>query len=361
MQTHPTLPNTGTSHRFLPAEEELGLIKAEEARLRARLLRLQSQQRIRRLMKDLKQPKRKTSGIRFLHAFLIVLGLHVAVVGGFCGFSALRKMNASDRLALKEKSPAYAGVPDPEAKPLNSDATPPSARDHSGDPGSASKSTPPKMASHPQSPAKNALSKNPARSSKDSPVALKPTPKIRALFSRKFPAESRNNAVSGTSTDPIPLNPVATPRPSPAPPQNYTVGPGDTLSRVASMMGIPSSKIREANGLDSGNDLHVGQKLKIPAPDNSHQPLQLVENDPLDSTDGGHPRKTDAPELFIPKMEHIAPDGLYTVQRGDNPYLVARKLGVGFTDLMLANHISDPASVTVGMKLQVPKTQLASN
>jgi LysM repeat protein len=67
------------------------------------------------------------------------------------------------------------------------------------------------------------------------------------------------------------------------------------------------------------------------------------------------------PERFVPKGERLAPNGLYTVQRGDNPYMVARKLGVSFTDLMTANSISNPADVSIGMRLKVPSNKLASN
>ena len=148
---------------------------------------------------------------------------------------------------------------------------------------------------------------------------------------------------------------VATPRPTPAPPSRYTVGPGDTLSKVAAMMGMPASKIRAANGLDSGNSLQVGQTLNIPTP-NTHPPLQLVEKEPEAPA-----KKPEAPDLFIPKIEQVAPNGVYTVQRGDNPYLVARRLGVSFADLMMANSISNPADVTVGQRLKVPTKALASN
>jgi LysM repeat protein len=121
------------------------------------------------------------------------------------------------------------------------------------------------------------------------------------------------------------------------------------------MMGLPASKIRDANGLGSGNSLHVGQNLTIPSTE-AHPPLQLVEKEPVTES----PKQED-PEIFTPKLERIAPNGIYTVQRGDNPYSVARRLGVSFTDLMVANSISNPADVTIGMKLKVPSNALASN
>jgi LysM repeat protein len=120
------------------------------------------------------------------------------------------------------------------------------------------------------------------------------------------------------------------------------------------MMGVPASEIRKANGLDSGNNLQVGQTLKIPTPAEDHA-LELVQK-PIDPV-----VTPERPERFVSKMDQIAPNGVYVVQHGDNPYMVARKLGVSFTDLMLANSINNPATITVGQLLKVPGKSLASN
>jgi len=121
------------------------------------------------------------------------------------------------------------------------------------------------------------------------------------------------------------------------------------------MMGVPASQIRQANRLESEGDLRVGQKLTIPSPD-SHQPLQIVDKDPDPNSS-----KSQEPDQFVPKLERIAPNGFYTVQHGDNPYSIARRLGVTFMELMTANSISNPADITVGMKLKVPAQRLVSN
>jgi LysM repeat protein len=357
-------------------------IAIREAQLRAKIAKLQAQERRQRLIEDLEKPRRtKSVGFRFIHAFLIVLGLHVAAVGGFFGVSALKKMHASDKMALTEKSPVYAGVPDPSQNPVATSSTQsPKAMESIKAKHSAMHSKKKKQES-------SVATSSPA---KDSPPAIetpkkeidtvqqsvqKITPAIKALFthhptsvvtpsshpsmerqSSSGAADALANMGNRDSEDALPSPVVAPPHPLPPNPSSYTVGPGDTLSKVASMMGMSAAKIIAANGMESGSSLRVGQKLTIPDSDKNPPPLQLVEKEP-EST----PKKSEPPETFTPKLERIAPNGVYMVQKGDNPYMVARKLGVSFTDLMIANNITNPADVTIGMHLKVPGDRLASN
>jgi len=46
--------------------------------------------------------------------------------------------------------------------------------------------------------------------------------------------------------------------------------------------------------------------------------------------------------------------GTYTVQEGDTLYDIAQRLGVSVDDLMAANEITDPASLSIGQKLVIP-------
>jgi len=46
---------------------------------------------------------------------------------------------------------------------------------------------------------------------------------------------------------------------------------------------------------------------------------------------------------------------VYTVNKGDNPVKIARKLKVSYEDLITLNHIEDPRKLKVGQKLLIPK------
>ena len=44
----------------------------------------------------------------------------------------------------------------------------------------------------------------------------------------------------------------------------------------------------------------------------------------------------------------------YKVEKGDNPYKIAKKLGVGYQELLKVNSIDDPTKLQIGQILKVP-------
>jgi LysM repeat protein len=331
-------------------------LAAQEARLQAKIVKLQTQQRRQRLMKDLEGPQRPPGGFRFIYAFLIVLGLHVAAVGGFFGYSMVKKHIAAqaDRLALESKKPAYTGVPIASPSPAQT-ANSSKVADNQISKQVVSKSS--------KGAPKQSLA---AKSKRHSPT--EPSAKVRELFAKMHPSASAGSLSKGTLTETHSateaLTGMATQGAQYHAPLIHKVLPGESLAQIAKANGVKTSALRDANHLDQSDDLQVGQKLTIPAQE-SNPPLQLVDKSPESTSNENQIQKggkDDAPETFTPRREQIAPNGVYTVQRGDNPYMVAHKLGVNFTDLMTANSITNPADVTIGMKLKVPsQQQLASN
>ncbi len=59
-----------------------------------------------------------------------------------------------------------------------------------------------------------------------------------------------------------------------------------------------------------------------------------------------------------PAKEEVPPastDGnTYTVAKGDNPYSIAKKLHVSYNELIAINEIKDPTRVQIGQKLKIP-------
>jgi LysM repeat protein len=49
-----------------------------------------------------------------------------------------------------------------------------------------------------------------------------------------------------------------------------------------------------------------------------------------------------------------APD-TYKVEKGDNPYKIAKKFGVSYQELLTLNGIDDPTKLQIGQELKVPK------
>jgi len=56
----------------------------------------------------------------------------------------------------------------------------------------------------------------------------------------------------------------------------------------------------------------------------------------------------------VAAREAGASAGTYTVAKGDNPYKIAKKLGVGYQALLDANKITDPTKLQIGTVLKVP-------
>ena len=66
--------------------------------------------------------------------------------------------------------------------------------------------------------------------------------------------------------------------------------------------------------------------------------------------------KAPAPKPVVAKQksEATATGDTYTVAKGDNPYKIAKKLGVGYQALLEANNIEDPTKLQIGTVLKVP-------
>ena len=162
---------------------------------------------------------------------------------------------------------------------------------------------------------------------------------------------------------PPPLPPVATTMPPPvvetkplveakkvAPTSSYTVVKGDSLSVIAHKHGTTVTAIKNANKL-SGDVIRVGQKLTIPSPQESG-----VKAVPTPSKTVKKPAKKTVKKTAPAGAgaEAAAAAGGYTVEKGDTPEKIARKLGVKLQALLDANPGLDPKKLQVGQKLSVP-------
>lgn len=71
------------------------------------------------------------------------------------------------------------------------------------------------------------------------------------------------------------------------------------------------------------------------------------------------PRSDPKPSHSASKEEHtrsvVASGQSYTVKKGDNPVLIAKKFKVSYDDLIALNDIKDPHKLRIGHKLLIPK------
>jgi peptidoglycan DL-endopeptidase LytE len=111
----------------------------------------------------------------------------------------------------------------------------------------------------------------------------------------------------------------------------YTVKKGDNLRIIAKKTGVSIRDIQQANGLK-------GTALK------SKQVLRIPEKDTADSTVRTKGKRT----------VKAKPAAYYTVRKGDNLALIARKTGTPVKQIMAINKIR-PRNLRVGQKLALAK------
>ena len=116
----------------------------------------------------------------------------------------------------------------------------------------------------------------------------------------------------------------------------YTVQAGDTPYDIAQRFGVSVEELMEVNDITDPSSLSVGQKLIIPG----QEP-------------GRVPEGTATPEGEATTATPTA-EGVYVVQEGDYPSSIAEQFGISVEELMEANGITDPTSLTVGQELIIP-------
>ena len=143
-------------------------------------------------------------------------------------------------------------------------------------------------------------------------------------------------------------------------PSVHVVQPGETLLRIANDNGVTVDALVNANGARTAmSSLHPGQELKLP--EKSPDPTSvLAERSSVvsDEADAGTAaaRGSSATPATVPKAGHLPPDSgkIYTVGKGESPYVIAQKLKVSYESLLKLNHIDDPKKLKPGQKLRIP-------
>lgn len=106
----------------------------------------------------------------------------------------------------------------------------------------------------------------------------------------------------------------------------YTVKSGDTLSEIANRNGVTVAQLKQWNGL-SGNNIKVGQKLKVKAGSTSQPAASSASGDYI----------------------------TYTVKSGDSFYSIAKNYsGVSAQNIMDFNGMTS-SNLKPGMKIKIPK------
>ena len=123
----------------------------------------------------------------------------------------------------------------------------------------------------------------------------------------------------------------------------YKVEKGDTLFSISRKFQITVAELRAANNLSENDVLKAGQKLIIPEADIGTAAALLTS-------------KT-AGSTASSEMKTV----VYTVQKGDTLYRIARNNGLTVPELLAINNMDSSAVIKVGQKLNVKAASSPTN
>jgi LysM repeat protein len=296
--------------------------------------------------------------MKLSHAFLVVLALHVVAVVGLYAFNSMKAGNRASAKAETKNAPIV-------QKEMPS-------KDPSGDQGSSnggsgdSGKNPPPPESKPAPVAKIAKS---TESADVPPKSAQPSKGLltsaRGVLQKlgvagTATAGSSKLAAQATAVAPAPAQTVqAAQTTQEGGAQTYMVKAGDTMTKIASTLGVTIPDLEKVNGLAGNAVLQVGQILKVPvqvaaqaATTVQSEAGKVVASVTQSPAASGVNAGSTNPTTAAPAES--GPTTNYTVVKGDNPWKIAKKFKISQEDLMKANGITDPKKIQIGQVLKIP-------
>lgn len=136
---------------------------------------------------------------------------------------------------------------------------------------------------------------------------------------------------------PIKAEPV-----EPSKPKEYVVQSGDNPWLIAKNHDVNLQELLKLNDIKDAKNLKVGDVLKLP--DGVESKNAPAETKAVAGTD----KKTEAPK-----------EGddweLYTIQKGDNPWKIAKARGIDHSKIMKLNEGLDFTKLDIGQQIKIPK------
>ena len=114
----------------------------------------------------------------------------------------------------------------------------------------------------------------------------------------------------------------------------YVVQKGDTLYSLSKKFQLTVGELRAANNLSESDVIKVGQKITIPEAD-------IGTAAALSSTNSK-------------SISNSTKTKVYTVQKGDTLYSLARKNNISVADLMVLNNFDSSKVIKIGEKIKTP-------
>jgi len=305
--------------------------------------------------------------MKLSHAFMVVLMLHVIAVGGLYAFNSMKAGKTSNLKIAKTTAPVQQ-VPEPSNQQEPKQEKP--------------GSEPPKK---PHSPvvaqvtdaAENSLSQTAKVSSQPS-KGFFGSARLAFQKAMSFGVAGVTGSLSKAAAQDSPSSVQATGQviagaSTQATAKTYLVKSGDTITRIASNVGVTIPDLEKANGLGESSVLRVGQTLKIPEKAPPQPASDAVSTQSANTAVNVQQLpgnvSTAASVAVGAKQTNTSPNTEsvpatlqeYTVVKGDSPYKIAKRFKITPEELMKANGITDPKRIQIGQKLNIPASTRKSS
>jgi len=130
-----------------------------------------------------------------------------------------------------------------------------------------------------------------------------------------------------------------------------------------------SDRIAQATGAPAAAAAPAVPAEPVRQPGDADDPLPLVTSDSVPTAPPVVMTATKSPAApAVVKKEAPAPAAAaapvvttgpapdsYKVEKGDNPYSIAKKFGISYQELLTLNAIEDPTKLQIGQELKIPK------
>ena len=119
--------------------------------------------------------------------------------------------------------------------------------------------------------------------------------------------------------------------------KTYTVESGDTFWIISQKLGVNIHELMKVNNADEDTMLLVGQKITVPEGNTEES----------NSNDGQIDAK-------LPTTKPYTTYENYTVEKGDNPWGIALKKGIPYTELLEVNSLNENSMLNIGDTIKIP-------
>lgn len=275
--------------------------------------------------------------MRFSHALIVVLALHVLAVGGVFAFNSLKGRHLPAERTKPSAQSATASSPDVVTAPAKKAAAP----------------------AHETAPA--AQIKTSAKSQKEAEFSTHTVvvgdTLARIAIGHKTTVEALQQA-NAIGNSPLRIGQVLK-IPAKSPTAKTPATPETAASKMAEVKTPTATKTTEPKSAPAAKTAEA-KTAAVEKSSEAKPTASSVSNPETKSpqaaktTELATASKSAAAETPKADSKPDTSEKTYTVAKGDNPYSIAKKLKVSYNELLKANAIKDPTKLQIGQKLIIP-------